>query len=78
MTTPEAAPVVTDEKLLAMRSWSSYGSTIESDLVEFGRNCYNLGRQHGAAQPPAPHAAPPRQRRSRGRWGSGTLHWMNT
>jgi hypothetical protein len=48
--TPEAAPVATDEELLAMRSWSSHGPTFDSDLVEFGRNCYNLGRQHGAAQ----------------------------
>jgi hypothetical protein len=48
---PEAAPVVTDKEILAMRSWSSHGPTFDSDLVEFGRNCYNLGRQHGAAQP---------------------------
>jgi hypothetical protein len=49
--TPEAAPVATDEQILAMRSWSSHGPTFDSDLVEFGRNCYDLGRQHGAAQP---------------------------
>jgi len=55
---PEAAPVATDEELLAMRSWSSHGPTFDSDLVEFGRACYDLGRQHGAAQP---LAAPPAQ-----------------
>jgi hypothetical protein len=48
--TPEAAPVATDEELLAMRSWSSHGPTFDSDLVELGRACYDLGRQHGAAQ----------------------------
>jgi len=48
--TPEAAPVATDGQRLAMRSWSSHGPTFDSDLVEFGRNCLNLGRQHGAAQ----------------------------
>ena len=57
--TPEAAPLVTDEELLAMRSWSSHGPTFDSDLVEFGRACYNLGRQHGAAQPPAAQPASP-------------------
>jgi hypothetical protein len=57
--TPEAAPVATDEKLLAMRSWSSHGPTFDSDLVEFGRNCYNLGRQYEAAQPPAAQPATP-------------------
>jgi len=55
--TPDAAPVATDEDLLAMRSWSSHGPTFDSDLVEFGRACCDLGRQHGAAQPPV---APPR------------------
>jgi len=53
---PEPAPVVTDEQILAMRSWSSHGPTFDSDLVEFGRNCYDLGRQHGAAQPTPPAA----------------------
>lgn len=48
--TPEPAPVATDEELLAMRSWSGHGPTFDSDLVEFGRNCYDRGRQHGAAQ----------------------------
>jgi hypothetical protein len=55
--TPEPAPVVTDEQILAMRSWSSHGHTFDSDLVEFGRNCYHLGRQHGAAQRPAAEPA---------------------
>jgi hypothetical protein len=27
-----------------MRSWSSHGPTLDSDLVDFGRRCYNLGR----------------------------------
>jgi hypothetical protein len=59
--TPEPAPVATDEELLAMRSWSSHGPTFDSDLVEFGRAVYDLGRQHGAAaaQPPAAQPAPP-------------------
>jgi len=35
----------TDEKLLAMRSWSSHGPTFDSDLVDFGRRCYNLAKQ---------------------------------
>jgi hypothetical protein len=39
-----------------MRSWSSHGPTFDSDLVEFGRAIYNLGRQHGAAQPGTPVA----------------------
>ena len=34
----------TDEDLLAMRSWSCHGPTFDSDLVDFGRRCYNLGR----------------------------------
>jgi hypothetical protein len=34
----------TDEELLAMRSWSCHGPTFDSDLVDFGRRCYNLGR----------------------------------
>jgi hypothetical protein len=34
----------TDEALLAMRSWSCHGPTFDSDLVDFGRRCYNLGR----------------------------------
>jgi hypothetical protein len=39
---PELAP--TDEELLAMRSWSCHGPTFDSDLVDFGHRCYNLGR----------------------------------
>jgi hypothetical protein len=42
----------TDQQLLNMRSWSSYGPTPDSDLVAFGRRCYDLGRQR--ATPPAP------------------------
>ena len=42
-----------------MRSWSSHGPTFDSDLVEFGRACYNLNRQHGAAQVPAAQPAAP-------------------
>jgi hypothetical protein len=34
----------TDEELLAMRSWSCHGPTFDSDLVDFGHRCYNLGR----------------------------------
>jgi hypothetical protein len=40
---PEPMPP-TDEDLLAMRSWSCHGPTFDSDLVDFGRRCYNLGR----------------------------------
>jgi len=44
LTQPEpVAP--TDEELLAMRSWSSHGPTFDSDLVDFGRRCYNLAKQ---------------------------------
>jgi hypothetical protein len=57
--TPEAAPVATDEELLAIRLSLSHGPIIDAGLVEFGRNCYNLGRQHDAAQPPAAQPAPP-------------------
>jgi len=43
---PEPEPVApTDEELLAMRSWSSHGHTFDSDLVDFGRRCYNLAKQ---------------------------------
>jgi len=62
--TPEAAPVATDNGLLRC-----YAQAIE-DAVERGgsrdeatkagrRAIFNLGRQHGAAQLPAPHPAPP-------------------
>jgi hypothetical protein len=40
---PEPMPP-TDEDLLSMRSWSCHGPTFDSDLVDFGRRCYNLGR----------------------------------
>ena len=39
----------TDEELLAMRSWSSHGPTFDSDLVDFGRRCYNLADRARAA-----------------------------
>jgi hypothetical protein len=55
--TPEGAPVVTDKQILAMCSWSSIGHAFDSDLVEFGRACYDLGRQHGAAHPTPPAPA---------------------
>jgi hypothetical protein len=35
----------TNEEFLAMRSWSSHGPTFDSDLVDFGRRCYNLAKQ---------------------------------
>jgi hypothetical protein len=56
---PEVAPVATDADLLAIRLSLSHGPIIDAGLVEFGRNCYNLGRQHGLAQPPAAQPAPP-------------------
>jgi len=58
LTQPEpVAP--TDEELLAMRSWSSHGPTFDSDLVDFGRRCYNLAKQpvstpHKLPEPVAP------------------------
>jgi hypothetical protein len=52
---PAIQPVVpTDEELLAMRSWSCHGPTFDSDLVDFGRRCYNLGR-YGTPTPEAPN-----------------------
>lgn len=48
--TPEVAPVATDEELLELA-----GERFPYAL----RSCYDLGRQHGAAQPPAPQPAPP-------------------
>ena len=41
-TIPPAPEPPTDEKLLAMRSWSSRAPISDSDLVDFGRRCYNL------------------------------------
>jgi len=41
---PEPVPP-TDKEFLAMRSWSSHGPTFDSDLVDFGRRCYNLAKQ---------------------------------
>ena len=49
--------VVTDEKLLAMRSWSSHGPTFDSDLVEFGRAV--LARWGRQPAPDAPASCPP-------------------
>jgi hypothetical protein len=49
---PEAAPVATDEELEALY-W------LPGTFTDSRRALYNLGRQHGAAQPPAalhPHA----------------------
>jgi len=57
--TPEVAPVATDEQILAMRSWSSHGPPFDSDLVELGRACYDLGRQHGAAAAQSAQSALP-------------------
>jgi hypothetical protein len=51
VTTPEAAPVVTDEELCRV-----YNDGSEHGFGPAIRACYDLGRQHGAAQPPA---APP-------------------
>ena len=57
--TPEAVPVATDKELLAMRKWSRHWPAFDYDPLEFGRACYNLGRKHGAAQPPAAQPTPP-------------------
>jgi hypothetical protein len=52
VSTPKAAPVATDEELLSV-------AELERFLTHAYRACYNLGRQHGAAQPRAALAAPP-------------------
>jgi hypothetical protein len=52
--TPEAAPVVTDEEL-----WSLWAPILPNSVADALRACYDLGRQHGAAQPPAAQPAPP-------------------
>jgi hypothetical protein len=49
--TPEAAPVATDEEIRAL-----YG--LPGTFAEIHRAIYNLGRQHGAAQPPVAQPAP--------------------
>jgi hypothetical protein len=54
---PVAEPVwegPSAEELLAMRSWPPHGHTFDSDLVDFGRRCYNLARRGTPAAPPAP------------------------
>jgi hypothetical protein len=49
--TPEAAPVATDEELFSV-------AELERFPIHAYRACYNLGRQHGAAQPiPAAESA---------------------
>ena len=48
--TPEAAPVATDAELLEVA---------EERFPYSLRSCYDLGRQHGAAQPPAAQPAQP-------------------
>lgn len=49
--TPEHSPppVATDAELFAL-------AELERFPMHARRACYNLGRQHGAAQPPAAHA----------------------
>jgi hypothetical protein len=49
---PEAAPVATDRELLD--KWDAHGTALEAF-----RSCYDLGRQHGAAQAPDALPAPP-------------------
>jgi len=51
-TTPEAAPVATDEELRQI--WE--GARHVEDAL---RTVYNLGRQHGATRPPAHQPSPP-------------------
>jgi len=55
-TTPEAAPVATDEDLWSL--WANRPNLPNSSAAAL-RACYNLGRQHGAAQPPAAQPEPP-------------------
>jgi len=50
--TPEAAPVATDEELANLY-------VADVSVPEALRAVYDLGRQHGAAQPPAAQPAPP-------------------
>jgi hypothetical protein len=51
--TPEATPVATDEDL-----WDFWCQEGMNFIPEVLRACYNLGRQHGAAQPPAAQPTP--------------------
>jgi len=64
--TPEAAPVATDKELLELaedsgmdRCEGEHWEAWDHQLLLFARACYDLGRQHGAAQPPAAPPAPP-------------------
>jgi len=52
--TPEAVPVATDEELWEF--WCAEGMNFIPDVL---RATYNLGRQHGAAQPPTAQPTPP-------------------
>jgi hypothetical protein len=52
--TPEPAPAATDEELCRV-----YNDGPEHGFGPAIRAVYDLGRQHGAAQPPAAHPAPP-------------------
>jgi hypothetical protein len=52
VSTPKAAPVATDEELLSV-------AELERFPTHAYRACYNLSRQCGAAQPPAPQPASP-------------------
>jgi hypothetical protein len=54
--TPEAAPVVTDEELWSL--WANRPKMPNSAAAAL-RAIYDLGRQHGAAQPPAAQPTPP-------------------
>jgi hypothetical protein len=60
--TPAEPAAPTDEELLAMRSWSSHGPTFDSDLVEFGRRCYNLAQQHVSQPYKLPEPVPVSER----------------
>jgi hypothetical protein len=55
--TPEAAPVATDAELKEL-CWGIAGESYGFSHTAI-RAVYNLGRQHGAAQPPAAQPAPP-------------------
>jgi hypothetical protein len=55
--TPEAAPVATDAELKEL-CWGIAGESYGFSHTAI-RACYDLGRQHGAAQPPAAQPAPP-------------------
>jgi hypothetical protein len=56
--TPKAAPVATDDEIRKVYD-DAYDNSTDPGFVSTLRAVYDLGRQHGAAQPPAAQPAPP-------------------